>query len=431
MSEPINNHPAQPSQPLETARDTALEIQETAHAAAQAIRSVEEAAGKPLPQLTLTSDTADREKVEAVIDQLEQAQKTAPVAPDVQAKLAQDLDSSLSPEERRAVDEFARKIDVSNPQHVMLYGAEAQKKVSTFADTILSEVKNIDAGDVGDSLSRLVGELKSFEVSAEKPRGLRALFFNARRHLAQVQARFDDVAGNVSSIAGSLEGHQVQLLKDVSMFNHLYDMNLEYFRELTMYIVAGEKKLREVRENDIVRLKDAAKQSGDTMDAQKASDLEQAADRFEKKLHDLKLTRQISLQMAPQIRLLQNNNSLLIERIQSTLVNTLPLWKNQMVLALGMQHSRQAMEAQRAVTNMTNELLKKNAEALKQGTIETAQEAERGIIDIETLVQTNKSLIDTMNEVVRIQAEGRQKRAEAEKTLARMEDELKQRLING
>ncbi len=431
MSEPINNHPAQPSQPLETAKDKALEIQETAHAAAQAIRSVEEAAGKPLPQLTLTSDTADREKVEAVIDQLEQAQKTAPVAPDVQAKLAQDLDSSLSPEERRAVDEFARKIDVSNPQHVMLYGAEAQKKVSTFADTILSEVKNIDAGDVGDSLSRLVGELKSFEVSAEKPRGLRALFFNARRHLAQVQARFDDVAGNVSNIAGSLEGHQVQLLKDVSMFNHLYDMNLEYFRELTMYIVAGEKKLREVRENDIVRLKDAAKQSGDTMDAQKASDLEQAADRFEKKLHDLKLTRQISLQMAPQIRLLQNNNSLLIERIQSTLVNTLPLWKNQMVLALGMQHSRQAMEAQRAVTNMTNELLKKNAEALKQGTIETAQEAERGIIDIETLVQTNKSLIDTMNEVVRIQAEGRQKRAEAEKTLARMEDELKQRLING
>jgi len=431
MSEPTNNHPAEPVQPTEAARDTVQELQATAQAAAQAIRSVEEAAGKPLPQLTLTSDTADREKVEAVIDQLEEAQKKAPVAPDVQAKLAQDLDSSLSPEERQAVEEFARKIDVSNPQHVMLYGAEAQKKVSTFADTILSEVKNIDAGDVGDNLSRLVGELKSFEVSAEKPRGLRALFFNARRHLAQVQARFDDVAGNVSSIAGSLEGHQVQLLKDVSMFNHLYDMNLEYFRELTMNIVAGEKKLREVRENDIVRLKDAAQKSGDTMDAQKASDLEQAADRFEKKLHDLKLTRQISLQMAPQIRLLQNNNSLLIERIQSTLVNTLPLWKNQMVLALGMQHSRQAMEAQRAVTNMTNELLKKNAEALKQGTIETAQEAERGIIDIETLVQTNKSLIDTMNEVVRIQAEGRQKRAEAEKTLARMEDELKQRLING
>ena len=423
----------QPKQPLEqkTAADPVQELQKTAQAAAQAIRSVEEAVGKPLPQLTLASDTADRQKVEAVIDQLEQAQKQAPAAPDVQARMASQLDSALTQEERQAVDEFAAKIDIANPQHVMLYGAEAQKKVSNFADTILGEVKNIDAGDVGDSLSKLVGELKTFEVSAEQPKGLRGLFTNARKHMAQIQARFDDVAGNVSTIAGTLEGHQVQLLKDVSMFNHLYDMNLEYFRELTMYIIAGEKRLKEVRETDLVHLKEAAQKSGDTMDAQRASDLEQAADRFEKKLHDLKLTRQISLQMAPQIRLLQNNNSLLIERIQSTLVNTLPLWKNQMVLALGMQHSRQAMQAQRAVTDMTNELLKKNAEALKQGTIETAQEAERGIIDIQTLVQTNKSLIDTMNEVVRIQAEGRQKRSEAEKVLTRMEDELKQRLING
>jgi len=386
---------------------------------------------KPLPQLTLDSQTEDMRKVEAVIQQFEQAQQQAPAAPDVQAKLASDLDSRLSPQERKAVDEFAARIDLSNPQHVMLYGADAQKKVSNFADAILAEVRNIDSGDVGDSLTRLIGELKTFEASADKPKGLRALFTNAKKHMAQVQSRFDDVAGNVSSIAGTLEGHQVQLLKDVSMFNHLYDMNLEYFRELTMYIIAGEKRLKEVRETDLVTLKDKAKQSGDTLDAQKASDLEQAADRFEKKLHDLKLTRQISLQMAPQIRLLQNNNSLLIERIQSTLVNTLPLWKNQMVLALGMEHSRQAMQAQRAVTDMTNELLKKNAEALKQGTIETATEAERGIIDIQTLVETNKSLIDTMNEVVRIQTEGRQKRAEAEKTLRRMEDELKNRLING
>ena len=386
---------------------------------------------KPLPELTLASDTADKVKVEAVINQLEQAQREAPEAPDVQAKLASDLDSALTPQERKAVDEFSARIDLSNPQHVMLYGADAQKKISNFADTILAEVRNIDAGDVGDSLTKLISELKSFESSAEKPRGLRALFSNAQKHIAMVQVRFDDVAGNVSNIAGTLEGHQVQLLKDVSMFNHLYDMNLEYFRELSMYIIAGEKRLKEVREKDVVRLKQKAIQTGDTMDAQKASDLEQAADRFEKKLHDLKLTRQISLQMAPQIRLLQNNNSLLIERIQSTLVNTLPLWKNQMVLALGMEHSRQAMQAQRAVTDMTNELLKKNAETLKQGTIETATEAERGIIDIETLVQTNKSLIDTMNEVVRIQTEGRQKRAEAEKTLRRMEDELKQRLING
>ena len=414
-----------------TASEPVQEMQKAVQAAAQAVRSVEEAAGKPLPQLTLASDTEDRQKVEAVIDQLEQAQKNAPAVRDVQAKLASDLDSALTEGERKAVDEFAGKIDIANPQHVMLYGADAQKKVSNFADTILAEVKNIDAGDVGDNLSKLVGELKTFEVSAEKPKGLRALFTSARRHMAQVQARFDDVAGNVSNIAGTLEGHQVQLLKDVSMFNHLYDMNLEYFRELTMYIIAGEKRLRQVRETDIVKMKGQAQKSGDTMDAQKASDLEQAADRFEKKLHDLKLTRQISLQMAPQIRLLQNNNSLLIERIQSTLVNTLPLWKNQMVLALGMQHSRQAMQAQRAVTDMTNELLKKNAETLKMGTIETAQEAERGIIDIQTLVETNKSLIDTMNEVVRIQTEGRQKRADAEKILARMEDELKQRLING
>lgn len=426
MSE--NKNTAQDQKPENAA---AQDKPQTLQQAAQAIRSVEEVAGKPLPQLTLASEAADLQKVEAVIDQLEQAQKEAPAAPDVQAKLASDLDNALTPQERKAVDEFAEKIDLSNPQHVMLYGAEAQKKVSNFADTILGEVKNIDAGDVGDSLSRLVGELKTFEESAEKPRGLRALFTNARRHMAQVQARFDDVAGNVSNIAGTLEGHQVQLLKDVSMFNHLYDMNLEYFRELTMYILAGEKRLKQVRAGELKDRKEKAQNSGDTMDAQKASDLEQAVDRFEKKLYDLKLTRQISLQMAPQIRLLQNNNALLIERIQSTLVNTLPLWKNQMVLALGMEHSKQAMQAQRAVTDMTNELLKKNAETLKQGTIETAQEAERGIIDIETLVETNKSLIDTMNEVVRIQAEGRQKRMEAEKTLARMEDELKNRLING
>ena len=416
----------------EAKKDTTnQELKQTAQAAAQAINAVEEAVNQPLPELVLSSETADREKVEAVIDQLEQAQKESPQAPDVQAKLASDLDSALSPEERKAVDEFAQKIDVSNPQHVMLYGAEAQKKVSNFADSILAEVKNTDAGDVGDNLTKLIGELKNFESSAEKPKGLRALFTSAEKHIAQVQSRFDDVAGNVSNIAGTLETHQVQLLKDVSMFNHLYEMNLSYFKELTMYIIAGEKKLADVRANDLAKLKEHAKATGDTLDAQKASDLEQAADRFEKKLHDLKLTRQISLQMAPQIRLLQNNNSLLIERIQSTLVNTLPLWKNQMVLAIGMQHSQQAMRAQRAVTDMTNELLKKNAETLKQGTIETAQEAERGIIDIETLVQTNKSLIDTMNEVVRIQTEGRQKRAEAEKTLAKMENELKTRLING
>ena len=235
----------------------------------------------------------------------------------------------------------------------------------------------------------------------------------------------------MDKICEALDNHWRVLTKDIATMDKMYEMNQAYFKELTMYIIAGEKKLAQVRANDIAQLKAHAQQSGDTLDAQKASDLEQAADRFEKKLHDLKLTRQISLQMAPQIRLLQNNNSLLIERIQSTLVNTLPLWKNQMVLAIGMEHSRSAMQAQRAVTDMTNDLLKKNAESLKMGTVETAKEAERGIIDIETLVQTNQSLIDTMNEVVRIQEEGRKKRREAEQVLARMETELKNRLING
>ena len=238
------------------------------------------------------------------------------------------------------------------------------------------------------------------------------------------------MAGNVDAIAGSLEKHQVQLLKDIAMFDQLYDLNMTYFHELTMYIVAGEKRLQKVRETDLKELRAAAEKSGDAMDAQKANDLAAQCDRFEKKLYDLKLTRQISMQMAPQIRLLQNNNSILVERIQSTLVNTLPLWKNQMVLALGLEHSQQAMQAQKAVTDMTNELLRKNAEKLKQGTLATAREAERGIIDMETLAQTNQSLIDTIDEVIRIQKEGREKRAEAEKTLSEMEAELKNKLLN-
>ena len=260
-------------------------------------------------------------------------------------------------------------------------------------------------------------------------KGLKGLFFGAKQQISTIQAKYEDVSKNVEGIAGNLEEHQVQLLKDVAMFNKLYDMNLAYFHELTMYIVAGEQRLKEVRENDLVKLQEIAAKSGDAMDAQKANDLAAQCDRFEKKLHDLKLTRQISMQMAPQIRLLQNNNSLLVERIQSTLVNTLPLWKNQMVLALGLHHSQQAMQAQRAVTNMTNDLLRKNAETLKMGTIETAKESERGIIDMETLIATNQSLIDTINEVSRIQAEGRQKRAEAEKTLATMEKNLKEKLL--
>lgn len=370
-----------------------------------------------MPKLTLSRE-----------DKNEEIEKMA--EPEMKAAVAIQFDEAMSEEEKQEVEKFSKTIDVKNPDHVMLYGAEAQKKVSDFADTILADVKNKDAGEVGDMLSNLVGELKTFESSTEVPKGIRGWFTNAKKQLVAVRVRFDNVSKNVDSIASALEDHQVQLLKDVSMLNHLYDMNLNYFKELGMYIAAGEKRLHELRENDLKEAVEKAKKSGSAVDAQEATDLEHALDRFEKKLHDLKLTRQISLQMAPQIRLLQNNNALLIERIQSTLVNTLPLWKNQMVLSLGLHHSKQAVGAQRAVTNMTNELLKKNAETLKMGTIETAKESERSIIDIETLVQTNQSLIDTMNEVLRIQQEGRQKRLEAEKTLLAMEAELKNRMLN-
>ena len=394
-------------------------------------KDVQAQAVAELPVLTLNPSAGDKLQMEKVMDELDKVSVEEPLAPDVQAAIAKQLDSGLSDEERRAVESFSKQIDISNSQHVMLYGADAQKKVSDFADTILADIKNKDAGAVGDMMSKLIGELQNFESATEKPKGIRGWFSTPEKFIAQVRSRFDSVSKNVESIAGALEGHQVQLLKDVAMFNHLYDMNIQYFKELTMYILAGEERLAAFRANEVTQAKAHAEQTGDAMDAQKANDLSAAADRFEKKLHDLKLTRQISMQMAPQIRLLQNNNALLIERIQSTLVNTLPLWKNQVVLAIGLEHSRDAMQAQRAVTNMTNDLLKKNAESLKMGTIETAKEAERGIIDIQTLVETNQSLIDTMNEVVRIQEEGRQQRREAEKTLSRMESELKSRLISG
>lgn len=379
------------------------------------------------PVLTLNSQAAEKMTVEKAVEMLEELQ--SPAAPDA-AEAVAALDAELTEEEKQQIAEFAKTIDLTNPDHVMLYGADAQKKISSFADSVLGNVKTSDTGEVGDMLAQLIGELKGFNAATEPPKGLKKLFFGAKQQLATVQAKYDDVSANVEKISSGLEDHQVQLLKDVAMFNRLYDMNLTYFHELTMYIVAGEKRLQEVRDTDLKALQEAAKLSGDAMDAQKANDLSAQCDRFEKKLHDLKLTRQVSMQMAPQIRLLQNNNSLLVERINSTLVNTLPLWKNQMVLALGLHHSQQAMKAQKAVTDMTNELLKKNAETLKTGTLETARESERGIIDMETLVATNQSLIDTINEVTRIQEEGRQKRMEAEKTLLTMEQELKQKLLN-
>ena len=381
-----------------------------------------------VPVLSLNTDSNVMAALDQAVAQLEAPDM--PSAPAMDAAVAAALDDTFTQEEREEIERFAGTIDVTNPDHVMLYGADAQKKVSSFADTILNSVKNTDSGEVGDILTNLITELKGFEGVAEKPRGLRRLFMTAKKRMAAIQSRYDVVAANVETIAGSLEQHQVQLLKDVAMFNQLYEKNLEYFRELSMYIEAGEIRLKQVREKDLAELKAKAQATGDTMDAQAAKDLADQCDRFEKKLYDLKLTRQVALQMAPQIRMLQNNNALLVERIQSTLVNTLPLWKNQMVLAIGLQHSQQAMKAQKAVTDATNDLLKKNAETLKIGTLETAKEAERGIIDLETLVKTNQDLIDTISEVQRIQSEGRAKRQEAEKTLRAMENELKRKMLN-
>ena len=376
------------------------------------------------PALTLEpAMTRDKVMMEEAVKQLE-------AAPAAAAEATAEMDTSmLSEADRRAIEEFAGKIDLSNTDHVLLYGADAQKKIADFSDSALATVRTNDTGEVGEMLVKLVNEIKGFGDSAEKPKGLGGLFWNAKKAVSDMQTKYDKVEVNVDAIASSLEGYQVQLLKDISLFNHLYDMNTEYFKELTMYILAGEKRLAEVRRTTLEELKARAAQSGDAMDAQRANDMAANCDRFEKKLHDLKLTRQVALQMAPQIRLLQNNDSLLVERIQSTLSNTLPLWKSQIVIALGLHRSQEALKAQTAVTDMTNELLRKNAAALKTGTIETAREAERGILDLNTLVETNQSLIDTISEVMKIQDEGRAQRVEAEKQLVTMENELKQKLL--
>ena len=378
------------------------------------------------PMLSLTPEMPEPAAPSA--DQVRSIQEQPAPAPVAERAPRLD-DSQLTPAERKAIEDFLEKLDVTNPDHVLLFGADAQKKIADFSDTALDAVKTQDTGEVGDMLVNLVGELQGFEADAEEPKGLRKLFSNSESRITKMKARYTKVSGNVENIANSLESYQAQLLKDVAMFDRLYDQNSEYFRQLTLYIIAGDEKLARGREGELAELRRKAEASGDAMDAQKANDLAAQCDRFEKKLHDLKLTRQVSMQMAPQIRLLQNNDSLLVERIQSTLSNTLPLWKSQMVLALGLHNSQQALKAQTAVTNMTNELLKKNAETLKMGTIETAKEAERGIIDIETLIQTNQSLIDTINEVMNIQRDGHAKRIEAEKTLYRMEGELKQKLL--
>jgi len=380
-----------------------------------------------IPVLTLNTSTMAQDRL--ILDEAVKSLEQNPAPKAVEASLKEMDMSMLTEEDKNAIKAFVGQIDIENPDHVLLFGAEAQKKIADFSDNALASVRTNQTGEVGNMLVKLVNEIKGFGDAAETPKGVGKLFWNAKKAVSDLKTKYEKVEINVGAISTELENHQVQLLKDVSMFNHLYDMNTQYFRELTMYIAAGEQKLAQVRSTTLKVLKDKATETGDAMDAQRANDLYSACDRFEKKLHDLKLTRQVALQMAPQIRLLQSNNSLLVERIQSTLSNTLPLWKSQIVLALGLQHSQEALNAQRAVTDMTNELLRKNAETLKMGTIQTAQEAERGVIDLNTLVQTNRSLIDTINEVMRIQDEGRAKRIEAEKALTAMEGELKQKLL--
>ena len=379
----------------------------------------------PMLQLSLAPSAPEPETAPGSAESIQQAPAAA--EPETAPKLDE---SQLTEAEKKAIEDFIKKVDVTNPDHVLLFGADAQKRIADFSQTALDAVKTQETGEVGNMLVNLVSELKGFQKDSEDRKGLARLFAKGEDKITRMKARYSKVSANVDSIAGSLEGYQTQLLKDVAMFDRLYDQNSDYFHQLTLYIIAGDKKLEQVRATELKELQEKAAKSGDAMDAQKANDLAAQCDRFEKKLYDLKLTRQVSIQMAPQIRLLQNNDSLLVERIQSTLSNTLPLWKSQMVLALGLHHSQQALQAQTAVTDMTNELLRKNAEALKVGTIQTAKEAERGIIDIETLVRTNQDLIDTINEVMTIQSEGRAKRIEAEKTLYNMEAELKKKLLS-
>lgn len=376
------------------------------------------------PALTLEpAMTRDKVMMEEAVKQLE-------AAPAAAVETATEMDTSmLSEADRRVIEEFAGKIDLNNTDHVLLYGSDAQKKIADFSDSALATVRTNDTGEVGEMLVKLVNEIKGFGDAAEKPKGIGGLFWNAKKAVSDMQTKYDKVEVNVDAIASSLEGYQVQLLKDISLFNHLYDMNTEYFKELTMYILAGKQKLQDVREGKLKELEATAQRTGLAEDAQAARDLAEKCNRFEKKIYDLELTRTISIQTAPQIRMIQNNDTVMVEKIQTTLVNTIPLWKNQMVLALGIAHSTEAATAQRQVNDVTNSLLKKNAEALHMASVETAKEAERGIVDIETLKKTNQDLIATLDDVMKVQAEGRQKRLAAEAEMAKMEADLKNKLL--
>ena len=359
------------------------------------------------------------------LDPFQTREKTTPAE---QQKEEPGLDESiLTDEERRMVDAFAQQIDLTNSTLVLQYGAGTQKKMADFSESALENVRSKDLGEVGELLTGVVKELKDFDEEEEK--GFFGIFKKASNKIENMKTKYAKAEANVNEIVKVLEKHQVQLMKDTALLDKMYELNLTYFKELSMYILAGKKKLKEVRGGELSALTAKAQASGLPEDAQAAKDLDSMCTRFEKKIHDLELTRMISIQTAPQIRLVQNNDTLMVEKIQSTIVNTIPLWKSQMVLALGVEHSTQAAAAQREVTDMTNQLLRKNAEKLKMATVETAKESERGIVDMDTLKATNESLISTLDEVMNIQKEGRQKRAEAEAELQNMENELKKKLL--
>lgn len=378
-----------------------------------------------MPELTLNPTETAQEAVPELTLTPE-----APAAPETEKKEVEPVkvdESMLTEQEKKAVDDFAKKIDIADTNLVLNYGVAAQKSVATFSENALSSVRNKDLGEVGETLSNLVVEVKGF--GQEEKKGFAGLFHKQKDKLELMRAQYGKAETSVNRIVSELEKHQVTLMKDIAMLDQMYELNLKYYKELTMYIIAGKKRLAEVRSGELEELRKKAEASGLAEDAQAYNDYAQKCERFEKKLHDLELTRMVSLQMGPQTRLLQNNDTLMVEKIQSSLVNTIPLWKSQMVLALGMEHSRQATAAQSAVTQTTNELLKKNADMLKMGTIATAKEAERSIVDIETLQHTNEQLVSTLDEVVNIQREGAQKRKEAEVELGRIEGELKQKLM--
>ena len=364
------------------------------------------------PSLTLEPDLGEFEKKEEVLPKKQTQKEEVPV---------------LTPEEQKMVNDFAAKIDIENTNQILQYGAGTQKKMADFSDTALENVKTQDLGEIGELISNVVGELKDFDVQEEGK--FFGFFRKQTSKMENLKNKYDKAQANVEKITDSLQQHQVRLMKDSAMLDKMYEQNLNYFKELTMYILAGKKKLEETRNGKLAEMKNKAALSGLPEDAQAARDLDEKCSRFEKKLHDLELTRTIAMQTAPQIRLIQNNDTVMVEKIQTTSVNTIPLWKSQMVLALGIAHSAEAAQAQRQVTDITNELLRKNAETLHMATVETAKESERGIVDLETLQKTNADLIQTLDDVMRIQMEGRQKRQAAEMEMHRMEEELKRKLL--